>query len=543
MQRGTRLPLTVIPAITALLWVPARPAAAQIRLVPFGTFSRFDPADIFDQGAAEIVAHDPETQRLFISNAGRNRIEILELRGLEHRSGPGSPYFRRSIKLGEFGAGPNSVAVKNGLVAVAEESDPRTDPGVVVFFDPEGEFLAEFEVGGVPDMVTFTPDGRKLLVANEGEPSDDYTIDPEGSVSIIDLSRGLGAARVHTAGFGAFNRSSVRRSLIASGVRIYGPDASVAQDLEPEYIAVSPDSNTAWVTLQENNALGVLDLARGEFTSILPLGFKDHSRRGNGLDASDEDGEINIATWPVLGMYLPDAIAVYEVDGQLYLVTANEGDTRDYDGFSEEARVEDLKLARRLREHDPGIQAPEKLGRLKVTSSPPRGIRVRDDGTEVFTELFSFGGRSFSIWSAADARLVFDSGDQLETITGDLLPDDFNSDNTENRSFDSRSDDKGPEPEGVTIGEIGDRFYAFICLERIGGVAVFDVTVPSSPTFVTYETQRDFNEDAAAGEAVELGPESSIFIAAGDSPNGEPLLVVAHEVSGSVTIYRIRPAR
>ena len=291
-------------------------------------------------------------------------------------------------------------------------------------------------------MLTFTPDGRFLLVANEGEPSDDYLVDPEGSVSIVDLGAGL-PGTVRAAGFSAF-----AGTLLSPAARVFGPRASFAQDLEPEYITVSDDGRRAWVTLQDNNAIAEIDVERGATVAIRGLGFKDHLLVGNGLDASDRDGpSTNSLTWPVHGLYQPDGIASYRVGGQSYPITANEGDARDYDGFSEEARVGALRLDPGAFPNAAALQSSAQLGRLTVTTA-------NGDPDGDFDELSSFGARSFSIWNAG-IDLVFDSGDRLERITS--VPGQFNSDHASNNSFDTRSDNKGPEPEGVEIGIIGER--------------------------------------------------------------------------------------
>ena len=316
-------------------------------------------------------------------------------------------------------------------------------------------------------------------------------------------------------------------------MRIFGPGASVAEDLEPEYITVSRNSLTAWVTLQENNAIAEIDIRSGEVTSITSLGLKDHSVAGNGLDASNRDDEINIATWPVFGMYQPDSIASYQVRGQTFLVTANEGDSRDYDGFSEEERVKDLTLDPTAFPDAATLQENENLGRLKTTNV---NGDTDDDGD--FDQIFSYGTRSFSIWTA-DGDLVFDSGDDIAQITASALPDDFNSNNDENDSFDARSDDKGTEPEAVVLAKIRGQTYAFIGLERMGGIMIYDVTDPAAPVFVDYVSNRDFAGDAEAGTAGDLGPEGMTFISGEDSPTGHPLLVVANEVSGTTTVFKI----
>ena len=479
----------------------------------------------YDEGAAEISAYDRSSERIFVTNADANTVDVLDA------SDPENLTLAFTIDLSGYGDGVNSVAVHNGVVAVAVEADPKTDNGSVVFFDTDGDYLNSVEVGALPDMLTFTPNGRYLLVANEGEPNDDYTVDPEGSISIIDMKRGvgrLGASDVATADFSDFNSATLDES-----IRVFGPDATVAQDMEPEYIAVSHDSKYAWVTLQENNALAIVDIAKGEITSLVGLGFKDHSVEGNGLDASDRDDAINITTWPVLGMYLPDAIASYHYRCETYLVTANEGDARDYDGFAEEERVKDLDLDPTAFPDADDLQEDEAIGRLTVTTT----LGDTDNDGD-YDALHAFGGRSFSIWSSS-GELIFDSGDDLEQQVAAALPDDFNSDNGENDSFDNRSDNKGPEPEGITLAEIGGRTYAFVGLERVGGVMVYDITTPVAPFFVQYLNNRDFSGDAEAGTAGDLAPEGLVFVPRSASPTGTPLLVVTNEVSGSTTVYEV----
>jgi hypothetical protein len=420
-------------------------------------------------------------------------------------------------------------------VAAAVEANIPQDPGSVVFFDAFGNFLNSVPVGALPDMLTFTPNGRYVLVANEAEPNDDYTVDPEGSVSIIDLGRGVKRAIVRTADFTQFNGQE--DELRDEGIRIFGPGATAAQDLEPEFITISKNSRKAFVTLQENNAVAVVDVKGAEVIDLFSLGVKDHSLAENGLDASNRDDAINITTWPVMGMFQPDAIASFSKGGNTYLVTANEGDARDYDGFSEEVRVKDITLDQDAFDRDVDkLQEDENLGRLKVTNT----METNDKGD--FTKLFSYGSRSFSIWDE-EGILIFDSQDDFERITANLLPADFNSTDNENDSFDNRSDDKGPEPEGVVTARIRGRHYAFIGLERIGGIMVYNVSNPTSPEFVQYINTRDFSGDPEAGTAGDLAPEGLLYIKRAFSPNKKDLLVVAYEVSGSITIFQIDDAQ
>ena len=499
---------------------------------------------LFDEGGAEIVDHHPPTQRLFVINADLGGVDVLDV------ADPTDP-----TKVGELDVAgeldgvskANSVSVGTGVVAAALEAEVPQDPGEVGFYDPETlELLGSVTVGALPDKVTITPDERYALVANEGEPSEDYSVDPEGSVSVIDISDGAGSATVSTAGFTRFD--GMEEDLRSRGIRIFGPGASASQDFEPEYVTVSEDSKTAWVSLQENNALAEIDIESAEVTELLPLGFKHHSLAGNELDASNEDGGVNIRNWPINGILQPDAIGAYSVEGETYIVTANEGDGRDYDGFSEEAEVADLTLDPEAFDFDgiegidsvEELQQPENLGAKGVTTT--LGDR---DGDGAYEEIYVFGGRSFSIFTT-DGERVFDSGSDFERITAERYPDNFNNDNAESDP-DGRSDNKGPEPEGLALGTIGDRQFAFIGLERIGGVMVYEITDPTSPEFVQYINERDFSVDieaeiveggAPANTAGDLGPEGLAFATAEDSPIDDPLVFVGHEISGTTTVFR-----
>jgi hypothetical protein len=498
--------------------------------------------------SAEITAYDPLSKRLFVINGANASVDVLNL------ADPTNPILISAISTASIGASLgsiNSVAVYNGIVALAVEASPKTNNGVVAWLRASDlVMLGTDTVGALPDMLTFTPDGKHLLVANEGEPNSygqPDSVDPEGSVSIIAVSgltpTATASSLVRTVspiGFASFNGQLA--SLRAAGVRIYGPGASVAQDLEPEYITISADSTTAYVTLQENNAIASIDIASKTVTSIKPLGFKDHNLVGMGMDVSDEDGgtnsnsgtpSIKIGPVPVKGMYLPDAIASYTVAGKTYLITANEGDTRDYGaGFNEETRVR-AHCALGL---DPTVFTDaanqimdSNLGRLKITTTPNGGVTGKNSAGQC-TELYSFGGRSFSIWTS-DVSRVFDSGDDLEQRTKALPNVMFNASH-DNNTLDSRSTSKGPEPEGVTIAKFGDKTFAFIGLERVGGVMVYDVTNPAAAKFVNYLNTRD-------GITGDRGPEGLTIIKASDSPNGKPLLVVGNETSGNTAVFQI----
>lgn len=458
--------------------------------------------DCLDEGCAEISAFDSESMRVFTTNAGENQLRILQIVA-------GDLIAIKTVDLSVYGGGPNSVAVSNGIVAVAVEASVKQSYGVVVLLTTNGEFIRTVQVGALPDMLTFTPDGQYLLVANEGEPNSAYTIDPEGSVSIIDTTTWL----VQTADFKAYNQRKLK------GVRVFGPNATAAQDLEPEYIAVSPDSKTAWVSLQENNAFAVVDIKRAKIVDVYGLGYKKHQRDNNALDVSNEDGGIQIQAWPVLGMYQPDAIATYQQGAQTFILSANEGDARDYDGFSEEARVKDLTLDERRFPEPYALQQDQNLGRLKVTTT--QGDRKNDGDYE---KLYSYGARSFSIWNTR-GKQVFDSGADFEKLLQTFQ---------ENEGFDvwvdSRSDDKGPEPESIVVGQLAGKSYAFIGLERTSGIFVYDITKPRHSHAVSYIDIK------AHGD---VAPEGLVFIPRDDNTGW---LLVTSEVSNTISLYEIAVA-
>lgn len=491
--------------------------AQNLNITYLGTYS----TGSFAESASEIVAYDPVSQRLYSTNAEANSVDIIDF------SDPSNMTLIQSVSMSSYGDGVNSVAVKNGVVAVAVEASPKTNPGVVVLFNTSGVFQNQFTVGALPDMLTFTPDGTKILVANEGEPSDDYLTDPNGSISIITLTAaGQFTGIVTTLDFTAFTTSNIDPL-----VRLKA-GASVAADLEPEYIAVNPAGTMAMVTLQENNAVAVVDLTNLTISDVIGLGYKDHSQIANKLDASDKGGMVNFQNFNNLyGMYMPDAITSYEVNGQTYYITANEGDGRDYSAYGDESRVKDLDLDSVAFPNAAVLQADNVLGRLTVSA-----VDGDTDNDGKMEELYVYGGRSFSIWNS-QGGLVYDSGDQIEQQVYLDLPQHFNATNDDNDSFKNRSDNKGPEPEAAIAFEIGNIKLAAIGLERIGGFMIYDVSNPNAPVFLNYTNHRNFAVDADSSAAGDLGPEGIIFIPANQSPNGQNMLVVSNEVSGTVSAF------
>ena len=524
--------------------------------------------------ASEISAYDPESRRIFVTNGLTNRIDIFSIEN------PSEPVRMSSVNFDAIGVtGVQSVASKNGYVAAATSVGGNNQAaGRIIIMDADGQIDERapegVTVGSLPDSVHITPDGRYVLSANEGEPADyclengvlPTTKDPYGSISIIDLnSRDLAAVTIDFAFLNNY-ASDIR----AAGGRIYGPNASVAQDVEPEYIAISADSGTAFVTLQENNSVAEIDIATKSIRRVMGLGYKNHALAGNGLDPSDQDSAVAIASWPVKGMYQPDNIHTFKgSDGVNYFVTANEGDAREYKCLlggaasaglqAEDARVGSVGVD--------GVNIPAavsanaQLGRLSVTRFFPatytnEGTATTSTSATDFTSLYSLGGRSMTVWKQPStgltidsAVLVADTGDLIEQKIATLLPNNFGSDwNTSTGTVnakDTRSDNKGPEPEGLGFGYAYGRTLAFVGLERVGGVMAFDISNPSAPQYLDYVNSSKFsgvggaNFSTGGAPAGDVSPEGVLFVNATDSPTGVPLLVVSNELSGTTSIYKV----
>ncbi len=525
-----------------LFWVSNSNAQISPKLL-----SRHSVGSYFDQGAAEIVAYSSKNKRMFVTNNVTNSIHVVNI------TDPSSPVLFDTISLKPYGSDVTSVACNGDYIgATVIDSTGKLANGKVVFFNAKTlAFVSQVKVGPNPDMLIFTKDGKKVLVANEGEPLD-YVIDPEGSVSIINISNGISNltnSNVVTAGFSAFNNVSIDPKIKITGKLVDSAtkstvvrNSTVAEDLEPEYIAVSEDSKTAWITCQENNCVAILDIDSQKITKLLPLGFKNHNLPANALDYTNQGSTISIDTVKVFGMYQPDQIYSYRVNGVNYFVTANEGDVRaDWGSVNNEEqdiRNSSIKLDTAIF----GLSSVTLLknnngrGRLKISS---KYGDFNNDGK--FDSLFSYGARSFSIWNGTTGTLVYDSKNEFETITASKYPTLFNASHTNNTKK-NRSDDKGPEPECITIGKILDSTYAFIGLERIGGVMIYNITDPNNARYVNYINTRNAAVSPSAANLAsvgDLGPEGLIFIPKAESPNGKDLLLVSNEISGTVAIIEL----
>ncbi|MGK0405608.1 MAG: DNA-binding beta-propeller fold protein YncE [Oleispira sp.] len=549
--------------------------------------SYFSGSD-FDTSSAEIVSYDSCSDRLYVVNSQAASIDVL---ALSVNSSAPSKVGTIDLSLAATSAGieigaANSVSAKQGLVAVAIEAAVKQDSGLIALYRSDDlSLLATYPAGALPDMVTLSSDGQTILTANEGEPSGDYLNDPEGSVTIVDISKGFtDQAEVKQVLFTEFNEGESRHSELTNNVRTAGPDGtSVAQDLEPEYMALNSDNTKAYVALQENNAMAIIDIATAGVDTIKGLGEKSwNEASGNTLDASNKDNGVGeFASYEKLvGLYMPDTIASFSIDGASYIISANEGDGREYiyastqqacddaehswDGDEYEAGGDDEDATKYATEIDDCISfTDEQRGKnivdLVDDSHPLKAalddndqlkrIKIVADKESYSAEdnIVIFGGRSFSIWNE-QAELVFDSGDDIAKKVFAIDGVNFNVTNDNNQSADNRSDDKGTEPEAVEVAEINGKHYAFIGLERQGGIIVYDVSIPAAPVYQSYINNRDFSEpvctlvdegdcdndtyNLASGD---LGPESIDYF----TRVGKHFIAVGNEVSGTTTVYQI----
>ncbi|MEL0634605.1 choice-of-anchor I family protein [Pseudoalteromonas carrageenovora] len=456
----------------------------------------------------------------------------------------------------------NSIAIDetNQLLAVAMAAKTVGEAGQIAFYNISGDtpvFIKNVTAGFLPDMVTFSHDGAKVVVANEGEPNGDYSIDPEGSISVINIENGVIADTASNIDFTAYNNQQTEleeKGLVfasPTGRTINGNEinTTVAMDLEPEYVSISKDNKYAYISTQESNALAIVNLEDNSL-ELKGLGFKDWSNLQ--IDASDKDGGVNFKSYPGLyGMYQPDTISSFSWKGANFIVSANEGDAREYffdttdeadciakggldydkdDGclaYIDESRVEDLTLAANF---DYLNNNNNDIGRLKVST-----VKGDTNNDGQYESLYAYGARSFTIWDS-NGLVVFDSGDDIGRITASVHGEAFNNNEDENEG-DTRSDDKGAEPEALTIGTIGERTFAFIGLERMGGIMVYDITNPYDVQFEDYFYNRGVIEGADI--TGDLAPEGMVFVPAEQSATNKPLLIIGNEISGSIAVWQI----
>ena len=469
-----------------------------------------------DGGVAEIVKYNKYNQTMYLVSGKTQSVHIVNLNNVNSNSNTTLEATKtvtlESIGINDAGDITSVDVSPDGKeIAIAIQHKDYDKNGYIARFDANGQLISIHEAGIQPDMITYSPDGSLILTANEGEPRQGYeagTVDPKGSITALDTNTN----QSYDIDFTAFDSAESRAALVADNV-IIKKDTAPSVDFEPEYITISNDSLTAYVTLQEANSIATIDLTTKQVTRVDSLGFKDYSSGDNKVDLYKKDDAINITnTDEFLGIYMPDGISSYEVDGKTYLLTANEGDSREWGDYINEVE--------------------EKYG-----ESESKIVTLNTDDYDGFDDLskkYLFGGRSFSIIDASTMTMVSDSNGEFEEITAKLLPEYFNCSN-DDISFEDRSGKKGPEPEDIKTMIIDGKVMAFIGLERIGGVMMYDVSDPTNPTYVDYLNLRDFSDDISGS----VSPEGLCTVSAKDSPTNKPMLIIANEVSGDVNVVEV----
>lgn len=462
---------------------------------------------------AEITAYMPSSKMLF-AVGGNKTITVIDLEN------PKKLIVRQVVAVP---GDASSVTVFNDLVAVSLIADPHTQNGQVHLYQYTDSLrlVNSYSVCAEPDMLTFSPKGKYVLVACEGSPAEDDSVDPEGAIALIDISKEPDNGAVSILTFNHLDSTA----LLQKGVRKSGP-GSFFQNLEPEYITVEPSGQKAWVSLQENNAIAVIDIAAKKITSVFPLGAVDHSLPGQGFDFR-KDKKAQIENAPVMGLRQPDGIAVYSQNGKNFLFTANEGASRKSPVFTDETNI--LKLFEKGSLNTDIFTASWLTALQKLTLSNSESCDAFPD--RQCTSVYTFGSRSMSVFDGNTGALLFDSGDQIERTIAEIAPLYFNWNSKKKKvEVDARSLEKGSEPETVTIGEVNGRPLAFLGLERVSGIMVWDLENPQKPTIIDYYL-----------DAKDRGPEGVLFISAENSPiSGVPLLIVGHEYSNTIVIYAIQ---
>ena len=547
-----KFPLTLLAVLTASALfaagqLPAQADEATMKITEISSIATGD-----GEGSAEIATYHAGSKRIFATNGVKNTIDIFDI------SDVANPKKVGFLDLSPYGNDVTSVAAgKDVVVAVVHVSEkfsatgvPTTTNGKIVVFDTTGKVLSSPDVLGVlPDSVTFAPNGTTALVAIEGQPvcakddpataakeDADYTkaSDPVGGVTVVDLSNPA-APVLEFAGFDQFTVSEMR----AKGIAVSSVVNNVSKDFEPEFVTAI-DNDYAYVTIQEANAIGRLNIQTATFESITRAFESKHSKVAR--DTSDRDAGAGPRTYAnVVGASQPDAIAGFKMGSGYYFLTANEGDAREYTCLDDDLRASALKVDPRRFPDWKTLSGSAALGRAKV--NPTMGDK---DGDGDIDTIHLRGSNSMTMYR--NGLVIWDSGDLLDQIqTAAFGVANINGSHslsadkaTMNYVGQDRSDDKGAEPEGVAVGMVGDRRIAVLGLERMTALAVFDITQPRSPVFIEW-LQMVPTKATPAKDVKYWSPEGIVFVAADKSPSGKALIITSYELSGSLSIHQIEP--
>lgn len=547
-----KIPIAVVSGFTALALITAGqlPALANGATVKITEISAIASGD--GEGSAEIGTFHAASKRIFATNGVKNSIDIFDI------SDVANPKKVGSVSLSPYGNDVTSVAAgRDVVVAVVNVSDkfsatgvPTTTNGKIVVFDTNGKVLSSPDVLGVlPDSVSFAPDGTTALVAIEGQPvcakddpataakeDTDYSkaSDPVGGVTVVDLTNPA-APVLRFAGFDKFTVKAMK----AKGIAVSSVVNDVSKDFEPEFVS-AVDNNYAFVTIQEANAIGKLNIRTATFENVTRA--FESKLESVARDTSDRDAGAGPRNYKrVVGASQPDAIAAFTAGAGQYYVTANEGDAREYTCLNDDLRASGLKVDPRRFPDWKAWSANAALGRAKV--NPTIGDL---DGDGDIDNIHLRGTNSMTIYR--NGSVIWDSGELLDQIQTQAFgvaningSHSLSSDkSTMNYVGQDRSDDKGAEPEGVAVGMVGDRRIAILGLERMTALAIFDITVPKKPVFQEW-IQMLPAKATPAKDVKHWSPEGIVFVPADKSPSGKALIITSYELSGSLSIHQIEP--
>ena len=547
-----KFPTAVVTAFTALALITAGqlPALANGATVKITEISSITSGD--GEGSAEIGTFHAASKRIFATNGVKNTIDIFDI------SDVANPKKVGSVSLSPYGNDVTSVAAgRDVVVAVVNVADkfsatgvPTTTNGKIVVFDTNGKVLSSPDVLGVlPDSVSFAPDGTTALVAIEGQPvcakddpataakeDTDYSkaSDPVGGVTVVDLSNPA-APVLRFAGFDQFSVTAMK----AKGIAVSSVVNNVSKDFEPEFVS-AVDNNYAFVTIQEANAIGKLNIRTATFENVTRA--FESKLESVARDTSDRDAGAGPRNYKrVVGASQPDAIAAFKSGAGQYYVTANEGDAREYTCLNDDLRASALKVDPRRFPDWKAWSANAALGRAKV--NPTNGDL---DGDGDIDNIHLRGTNSMTIYRSGS--VFWDSGELLDQIQTQAFgvaningSHSLSSDkSTMNYVGQDRSDDKGAEPEGVAVGMVGDRRIAVLGLERMTALAIFDITDPKKPIFQEW-LQMLPTKATPAKDVKHWSPEGIVFVPAENSPSGKALIITSYELSGSLSIHQIEP--
>lgn len=478
----------------------------------------------FNTGATGQISYDHTTNKLYSVNQEKLGFDIIDYSDIF------KPNLIQTVDVSGFINNIRSIESASGFVFIAGDGSSPQLPGKLLIYNSNGVYRKQLSLGTTPDRMKFSPDNITLVIANEGIPDSSYSTDPSGSVNIINTVSGINfltQSDVKTVDFTLLDTTAYDPL-----IHIYdNAGQSPSQDLEPEAIAISPDSKKAYVVFQENNALAIIDLFTATLDTIFGLGYLDYGVYE--LDASDLANQVNLDSYPRLyGMHQPSDIEMFEENGEYYLMTSNQGAPRKYQGYDETVRVKNQPVDPSKFSNLQPLLQDTLFGRLNITSA--FGDR---NGDGLHDSLLCFGSRSFSIWDRSGA-LRTSSTDELALFISPFYDSIYNSSADHNASRKQRSDDMGTEPSAIAIGEVDGNPCYFIGLYQMGGIVIYFGS-GGNPGWDSYNLDRNFSVPADDPMAGDLGPTDLEFVPANRTPLGIAQLFVANRVSGTISVYQI----